>query len=407
MNFVPTSRSKEADAKLAHYASRLEDLDRKAKALESKTDPTSKSEVGKLRAEWSKLRRASLPADLPGSYAVGEGKPTDVPLQKRGDPGSPGEVVPRGVPRFPFLAAAASRCVPSGSSGRLELADWLAHADHPLTARVMANRIWQHHFGRGISPTPSNFGVRGEPPTHPELLDWLAAKFVSSGWSIKSLHREILSSQTYRLSSESDSSSAAKDPDDQWLWRFPLRRLDAESIRDAMLHVSGRLDRRRPAPHPFPPIEDWHWTQHNPFKAVYPSQHRTVYLMTQRLVKHPFLAIFDGPDTNASTDLRSRSTVPLQALFLRNNPFVQEQAAAFADRLIGSETDTRSRIQDAYQLAWGRPPGPDEIDRWLRYLSDSRKALATARASQADTERAIWSSLAKVMLSSNEFLYVD
>jgi hypothetical protein len=407
MNFVPTSRSKEAQAKLAHYASRLEELDRKAKVLESKSDPTSKSEAGKLRTEWSKLRRASLPADLPGSYAVGEGKPTDVPLQKRGDPGSPGEVVPRGVPRFPFLAAKASRNVSSGSSGRLELADWLAHPDHPLTARVMANRIWQHHFGRGLVATPSNFGVRGEPPSHPELLDWLAAKFVSSGWSIKSLHREILISQTYQLSSESDSSSAAKDPDDQWLWRFPVRRLDAESIRDAMLHVSGRLDRRHPGPHPFPPIEAWHWTQHNPFKAVYPSQHRSVYLMTQRLVKHPFLAIFDGPDTNASTDVRSRSTVPLQALYLRNNPFVQEQAAAFADRLIAGQTETRSRIREAYQLAWGRPPGPEEIDRCLRYLSDCRNALDSARAPQAATEHVIWSSLSKVMLTSNEFLYVD
>jgi hypothetical protein len=271
----------------------------------------------------------------------------------------------------------------------------------------MANRIWQHHFGRGIVATPSNFGIRGEPPSHPELLDWLAAKFVAGGWSIKRLHREVLLSQTYQLSSEGDSPYAARDPDNQWLWRYPHRRLDAESIRDAMLSVSGGLERRRPGPHPFPPIEAWHWTQHNPFKAVYPTRDRSVYLMTQRLVRHPFMAIFDGPDTNLSTDLRPRSTVPLQALYLRNNPFVQEQAAGFADRLIASDSDVQSRVRRAYDLAWGRQPDPDEIDRWLRYLSDCRTALAAALTPQAAIEREAWSSLAKVMLTSNEFLYVD
>jgi hypothetical protein len=407
MNFVPTLEKAEAQAKIERYQKRLTELDHEAKALEGKSDPASNSRMGKLRAEWSKLRRASLPADVPGSYAVSEGTPVDVPLQRRGDPESPGAIVPRGVPRFAFLAAEAGPNVPAGSSGRLELALWLTHRDHPLTARVMANRIWQHHFGRGIVATPSNFGVRGEPPSDPELLDWLAAKFVGQGWSIKSLHREILLSQTYQLSSESDSSSAARDPEDQWLWRFPVRRLDAESIRDAMLTVSGRLERHRPGPHPFPPIEAWHWTQHDPFKAVYPSRHRSVYLMTQRLVKHPFMAIFDGPDTNGSTDLRPHSTVPLQALYLRNNPFVQEQAAGFALRLIASDSDVQARIRRAYELAWGRPPEAVEIDRWVHYLRNCRIALAAAQKSEAAIEREAWTSLAKVMLTSNEFLYID
>ena len=407
MNFVPTSHSKEAKAKLERYRSRLAELDREAKALESKSDAASRSRMDKLRAEWSKLGRASLPPGVPGSYAVSEGQPVDVPLQRRGDPESPGAVVPRGVPRFPFLAAEAATDVAPGSSGRLELALWLTQPDHPLTARVMANRIWQHHFGRGIVATPSNFGIRGEPPSHPELLDWLAARFVAGGWSIKRLHREVLLSQTYQLSSESDSPDAARDPDNRWLWRFPHRRLDAESIRDAMLAVSGGLDRRRPGPHPFPPIEGWQWTQHNPFKAVYPTRDRSVYLMTQRLVKHPFMAIFDGPDTNASTDLRPQSTVPLQALYLRNNPFVQEQSAGFALRLIAGDSEPQPRIRRAFELAWGRQPDPEEIDRWLRYLSDCRTALAAPQAPQAAIEREAWSSLAKVMLTSNEFLYVD
>ncbi len=407
MNFVPVSQPSETEARLDRYRQRIAELDREAIALESKNDPGSKSRVSKLRAEWSKLRRPSLPADVPGCYAVSEGEPVDVALQKRGDPDSPGPVVPRGVPVFPFLAAAAPRAVGPGQSGRLELADWLVHPEHPLTARVMVNRIWQHHFGRGIVATPSNFGIRGEPPSHPELLDWLAAKFVSDGWSIKSLHREILRSETYQLASDNDSASAERDPEGRWLWRFPYRRLDAESIRDAMLAVSGRLARNRPAPHPFPAIDAWQWTQHNPFKAVYPSSHRSVYLMTQRLVKHPFMAIFDGPDTNVSTDARTHSTVPLQALYLRNNPFVQEQAAGFADRLIAGSAENPSRIRLAFELAWGRPPAPDEIDRWLRYLSDCRNALAASRISEAAIERETWSSLAKVMLTSNEFLYID
>ncbi len=287
-----------------------------------------------------------------------EGKPTDVPLQRRGDPGSPGPVVPHGVPRFAFLAGDPPRPLASGSSGRLELAQWLTRPEHPLTPRVMVNRIWQHHFGRGIVATPSNFGVRGEPPSHPELLDWLAARFVASGWSIKAIHREIVLSETYQLSSDYDERDAALDPEDRWLWRYPRRRLDAESIRDAMLAVSGRLDRSRPGRHPFPPIEAWHWTQHDAFKTVYPTDHRSVYLMTQRLIKHPFLAIFDGPDTNSSTDVRSRSTVPLQALYFLNNPFVLENAEGLARRMIAASTDPRARIALGYQLAWGRPPEP-------------------------------------------------
>ena len=212
-------------------------------------------------------------------------------------------VVPRGVPRFAIPGRRASQpAVSAQGSGRLELARWLTQPDNPLTPRVMVNRIWQHHFGRGIVATPSNFGLRGDPPTHPELLDWLAARFVAAGWSIKTIHREILLSQTYQLSSDLDPHDAALDPDDRWLWRFPRQRLDAESIRDAMLAVAGNLDENRPGLHPFPPIETWHWTQHDAFKAVYPSNHAAVYLMTQRLVKHPYLAIFDGPDTNVSTE---------------------------------------------------------------------------------------------------------
>ncbi len=235
------------------------------------------------------------------------------------------------MPRF--LSGCEAPAPGQTESGRLELADWLASPRNPLTARVMVNRVWQHHFGRGIVATPSNFGTRGNPPSHPELLDWLTATFIEHGWSIKSLHRLIMLSKTYQLASDSDAADIALDSSNRWYWRFNRQRLDAEAIRDAMLDVSGELDLSRPGPHPFPPIRDWHWTQHSPFKASYPSQHRSVYLMTQRQFRHPFLGLFDGPDTNTTTDVRSTSTVPLQALFLMNSDFIRDTAGAFARRL--------------------------------------------------------------------------
>ena len=311
------------------------------------------------------LKRPSLPPDLAGGYAVTEGKPVDAALQRRGDPASPGDVVPRGVPRFAFLDGEPPPPVPSHGSGRLELARWLTQPDNPLTPRVMVNRIWQHHFGRGIVATPSNFGLRGEPPTHPELLDWLAGRFVAS--------RLVDQGDAPRNPPVADLSALERS-------RHPRRRASIPTIAGSGASRDGgstpsrsatpcwpspatSID-ARPGPHPFPPIDTWHWTQHDAFKAVYPSSHRSVYLMTQRLVKHPYLAIFDGPDTNVSTEARPRSTVPLQALYLMNNPFVQEQAAGLARRVIAASCDT-TRADRAGLPSWPgrRPPTSDERDR--------------------------------------------
>jgi hypothetical protein len=407
MNFVPLLEPGQAEPMLKSYRSHLADLEGKVHTLESTKDPKEKRCLSDLSSELSRLKRASLPAELPGSYAVTEGQPVDVPIQRRGDPATPGSVVPRGAPRFDFLAANPPAAVSAQSSGRLELANWLTDPAHPLTARVMVNRIWQHHFGRGIVATSSNFGVRGDPPTHPELLDWLAARFVDGGWSIKDIHREIVLSRTYQLASDLDARADTQDPANRLLSHFPRRRLDAESIRDAMLAVSGQLDSRPPQSHPFPPIEAWHWTQHDAFKAVYATNHRSVYLMTQRLVKHPYLAIFDGPDTNASTDVRTRSTVPLQALYLMNNPFVQEQARGLACRVIAHSADRDARIERAYQLAWGRLPEPSELERAIGFLDQALSALSTTNTPRNSKETDAYASLAKVLLTANEFLYID
>jgi len=405
--FVPLVEPERAEPSLKKYHARMAALETEIRSVESAKNPKSRGRSNSLAKELARLKNASLPIDLPGCYGVTEGKSVDVAIQRRGDPGNAGAVIPRGVPRLAFLAADPPAATRPDASGRLELARWLTQRRHPLVARVIVNRVWQHHFGRGIVATSSNFGLRGEPPTHPELLDWLAARFVAEGWSIKAIHREILLSRTYQLAGGFDPANAAIDPGNRWHWRFSRRRLDAESIRDAMLAVSGSLDLRKPAPHPFPPIDDWHWTQHNPFKALYPTNRRTVYLMTQRLVRHPYLAIFDGPDTNSSSEARTRSTVPLQALYLLNNPFVLEQAAAMAQRLTAVADLAVERITRAYLLAWGRPPRPSERDRALELIRACQRALATASEPAPRRESEAWTSLCKVLLTANEFLYVD
>jgi hypothetical protein len=326
------------------------------------------------------------------AYAVAEGTGRDARIHLRGDPTQLGPETPR---RFPEILGGTPLPAGTKSCGRLELAHWLTDPKNPLTARVMVNRIWQQHFGRGLVRTPNNFGKQGQPPTHPELLDYLAARFVEDGWSVKALHRRILLSRAYQLASAFASNA---DPDNECLAHFERRRLAAESIRDALLAVSGGLDRSKGGPHPFPPENSWGFTQHNPFQAVYPSNRRSVYLMTQRIRRHPFLALFDGADPNSSTAQRGVTTVPTQALFFLNNPFVHEQAGRLAERLLAESGDEARRVERAYRLALGRPPTEDERRAASDYL---REATAAQQARQA------WAGFARVLFGSNEFIYVD
>ena len=386
--------------KLATYQKRLQDLAAEIKKVEGK----DAKRAGELKAEQKILQRTGSPPGLPVAYAVADGKLAEVRIHLQGDPGKLGAPAPRRVPKF---LEGKPVTFPTGSSGRLELARWISQPDNPLTARVFVNRVWQHHFGRGLVPTPNNLGIRGEPPSHPELLDHLAAEFVRHGWSVKWLHRYILESKTYQLASTPSPELLSKDPGNVWLGRFSRRRLDAESIRDALLAVSGKLDRKRPGPHPFPPIDKWGWTQHNPFKEVYPSNHRSVYLMTQRFQKHPFLALFDGPDTNVSTGKRSDSLLPLQALYLMNDPFVREQAEGFARRIMAHTADNDGRVAWAHQEAWCRPATAGEIANDIQYLQRYAEELRRSGTPADRVELEAWSSLARVKLTANEFVFVD
>jgi cytochrome c553 len=367
--------------------------------------PLAASRLKSLEGRLFVLERRGSPEALPVAYAVSEGTIADANIQLHGEPGQPGPKVARGAPRFlPDLQGVPPA---ANESGRLQLAEWIASPRNPLTARVMVNRVWQHHFGRGIVATPSNFGTRGSPPSHPELLDWLTASFVEHGWSLKWLHRVIMNSRTYQLDSASDRRNEVVDETNRWYWRFERQRLDAEAIRDAMLAVAGVLDRARPSEHPFPAIANWTWTQHFPFKAAYESNHRSVYLMTQRLHRHPFLGLFDGPDTNTTTDVRSSSTVPLQALFLMNSKFMRDTAETFARRSCAEATATPERICRMEELAYGRPPTQGEIERATTYLTQFRTLASSAglNPTQADTEA--WLSYARVILTANEFFYID
>jgi hypothetical protein len=337
---------------------------------------------------------------LPTAYAVAEGKPHDVPIHRRGDPDAPGKVVPRR--NLDLLGG--ERVPSSAGSGRLELARWLTDGKNPLTARVMINRIWQHHFGAGLVTTPSDFGTRGSPPSHPELLDWLASRFVASGWSIKTMHRLIVHSEAYRRDSRASQQLLDADPANVYLSRFSRRRLSAEEIRDAVLAVSGDLDRTTAGPHPFPPAASWRFTQHAPFQAVYDHQRRSIYLMTQRIRRHPFLGLFDGPDGYSSTAQRHATTVPTQALFFLNDPFIHTRAASLAGRLASLPDDT-SRHERLAQLLFGRSATAEEQALSAKFREEyGGKARAPI---DAEHERASWAAWVRVMMASNEFLYVD
>ena len=335
-------------------------------------------------------------------YAVREGKVANAQIHRRGDFRRLGDEVPR---RFPQILGGANVPADYQGSGRSLLADWIVDPENPLTARVMVNRIWQWHFGQALVRTPNDFGRRGMLPTHPGLLDALARRFIAKDWSIKTMHRQILQSATYQMSSVAGAGLATEDPENGLLGRFGRRRLDAEMIRDSLLTVSRNLDKSPGGAHPFPDVTTWGFSQHAPFKAVYQHDRRSIYLMVQRQHKHPFLSLFDGADPNASTAQRVITTVPTQALYMLNSPFFHRQCADFARHLYTEHASGQQRLEVAYQMAYARPPTSEEVLRAEQFLSRYREKLTTGTAQ--DRALRAWSAYARILLASNEFLYVD
>ncbi|MCA9115672.1 MAG: DUF1553 domain-containing protein, partial [Planctomycetaceae bacterium] len=367
----------------------------------------TREQLAALEAREKELaaRRQQLMAEVtvPVAYGVMEGTPANTRLQLRGEPLRLAEEVPRG-----FLEILGGETLPEDAtgSGRLQLAQWLTDPANPLTARVMTNRVWQQLLGRGLVNTPSDFGVRGELPSHPELLDHLATGFMADGWSLKQLVRRIVLSRVYRLAAVEEASHVEHDPANTLFGRHRRRPLDAESIRDAMLAVSGDLNPDQGGPHPFPDVSQWKYTIHYPFHAVYDSDHRSVYLMIQRSRRHPFLQLFDAADPNISTAIRGTTITPTQSLYLMNSPFVHQRSASFAKRVQSGASAETEQIALAFELTFNRPPTEAEAASAADFLARYRQMLPASQGGAANAEAA-WSALARVLMTSNGFLYID
>jgi len=348
--------------------------------LDRRLSPLWISHLNSLRAELQALKKAS-----PEPYAYFHGladsdQPGNLKIHLRGSPFNLGDEAPR---RFlEILSDEPPRPFASGS-GRLQLAEAIAR--HPLTARVVVNRIWMHHFGRGIVMTPSNFGRLGDRPSHPELLEYLANRLIEGKWSMKSLHREIMLSAVYQLSSEQSERNFTEDPDNRLLWRANRRRLDAEAMRDALLLVSGRLDPTLGGPSSDLDADNCR---------------RTVYGKVSRFKLNSTLELFDFPNPGITSEQRNVTHVPLQKLFFLNSDVIAKQSVRLAERLVmQSANDDRSKIQRAYQLCFGREATEAEVQLGLEFL---RKKADTPVAGISP-----WQQYSQVLLSSNEFEFVD
>ena len=327
----------------------------------------------KAAAEAEVKRAESEPPPFDVALAVAENGPNPRPTRilLRGDVRTPGAEV---APAFPAIFAQPAPPTPERPTGatstgrRRQLAGWIGDRRNPLTARVIANRIWQHHFGAGLVPTPDDFGWTGLPPSHPELLDHLASELMNRGWSLKALHRQILTSAAYRRSSHAASAEARRiDEGNRLLWRQNLRRLEAEAIRDSVLAISGRLNPARGGPSVFPTLpHEVHTTQDSAGKGWQDSprteqDRRSVYLVVKRALRVPLLECFDGATGTVPTGRRPSTTVAPQALMLLNDPWMQDQAEAFADRIAREAgPDRDARITRAFALALQRPPSRSE-----------------------------------------------
>jgi hypothetical protein len=339
-----------------------------------------------------------------GLHLFHRDRPLEVRVLKRGELTNPREKVAPGIPAVFFSEPGPSgsgRSAPLSdvrtSDRRAALAKWLTSPDNPLTARVIVNRVWGWHFGRGIVRTPNDFGAQGEPPTHPELLDWLARDFMEHGWSIKHLHRRILHSRAYQMASATDRDTLRVDPENRWLARFPRRRLEGEAVRDAMLASAGTLNDKPFGPAVVPPLGNEELTGLFDAKGKWPvtkdaGEHtrRSVYLLERRTFVYPLFSAFDSPEVMVSCPRRQSTIVPTQALALLNSPLAHEQAAAFARRLVRECDNEHDRAVRAWLLAFGRPITPSEAARATEFL---REGTLT--------------ELCLALFNANEFIYLD
>ncbi len=333
----------------------------------------------------------------------------NVPLLKRGEISQPGEIIPRAFPAVFNLTQVNP--IPDNSSGRLELARWLTHQRHPLTSRVMVNRIWKHIFGAGLVSTIDDFGATGKPPSHPELLDYLALRFVEKDWSIKAMIRELVLTRAYRQASTYRNAAFQADPKNRLLWRISKRRLEAEAIRDAMLAVSSELDRKRPKASLVGrvigdrPISIIGLDKRLP-QDLDGTVHRSVYLPVIRDRLPDVLELFDFAEPSFVTGARENTNVPTQALYLMNSPFVQERAAALAKRVrTEAGADPIAEVRLVFRLCFSRLPDSDEHARALKFLGS--RVGPTDKANDADENTEALVDFCHAILATAEFRNLD
>lgn len=368
---------------------------------------TAQKQQAQLKAQLDQLKNNS-PQDV--EFAIGvrdKPKVADSPIYLRGDKGKASNVVPRG-----FLSAVSltnSISVDAKQSGRLQLAYWLTQPDHPLTSRVIVNRVWQHLFGRGLVESVDNFGANGTKPSHSELLDWLAQRFVHEHqWSIKSLIREIMLSRSYRLSTDFNETNYERDPSNIFIWRMSRRRLEAEPLRDSILMASGHLDLERP--HGSAVMKMGEGEVGRGIKTEYldePFPHRTVYMPILRTKMPAFLKTFDHPEPSNPQGLRDSTNVPAQSLYLMNSPFVIEQAKFLANDVIAATADSDERLKTLWQRTLSRSPTGTEINRSLEFLAKTDDKLKNEQSDSSKRQTQSWAMLSQALFASAEFRYVD
>ncbi len=372
-------------------------------SLETLYPEVKKAELAKLREELATLEKA--PPELPSTMGVTEDEVANVAIHIRGNPSRLGDVVPRHFP--PVMTGPTPLAMPATQSGRRELAQWLIDPLHPLTARVLVNRFWRWHFGAGLVTTTDNFGLLGERPTHPELLDWLAKRFIADRWSLKSFHRLVLNSRTYQQSSSVSEKAAELDPENRLWGHFPVRRLDAEEVRDAILFVSGQLDQTMGGSLLKVKNRGYLFDHTSIDTTDYSSKRRSLYLPVIRNNVFDLFQLLDFPDPAVPTGDRSTTTVAPQALMMMNSDFVMQAADDLAVRICTDATDDAVRLSKLYQLTIGRDPTDAERTEDLAFLQQINQSLTTTEPEPEKRQLRAWSVLCHVRLASSEFIYVQ
>jgi hypothetical protein len=366
---------------IAELEKRIKELEKKLKQEKREATAAEQQQLDEWKPQLAEQKQNAPPA-YDTAHALRESGSADMKVALRGNLRKTGADAPR---RFLRILSGSDPQRFTQGSGRAELADAIVDPENPLTARVFVNRVWMHHFGDGLVRTPSNFGTLGQRPTHPQLLDWLAAEFVAKGWSLKALHRLIMTSATYQMSSQFDQHAMGVDGDNRLLWRMSPRRMDVEAWRDALLAVTGELDTSAGGP------------SHDNITS---SNRRTLYAKVSRngdvFASDRFLRRFDFPLMRATVAQRPHSIVPQQYLFLLNSQFMVDRAQALVARLHAAQQSDDQRISMAYELLYNRKPDENELQIGLAFLNQTPNEHKLSN----------WDRYAQTLLSANEFMYV-